>query len=262
MFNKQQALNREHHTALRFDPNIGYSFAANLMTIPAVSGEAKTLARDYVLIFDKTAPALLVLLGVETARNAYVNDKGQWLGRYRPAYIRAYPFGVIPTPDTSQTADGTRQYTIIIDPDAPQLQAREGEAFFDADGKPTDLVEKVQKVMMSLERDRLRTAQLVAQLEEAELLVERHIQVKGSDTAITGFRVIDAEALSKLSGDALMRLRDTGALMLAYAQIFSLDNLKDSPLSWAFKKNLDKTPDRNLRSLIEDDSDLDLSFLN
>ncbi|MCA1806440.1 MAG: SapC family protein, partial [Actinobacteria bacterium] len=210
MFDRREALNRETHAQLRFEPNIGYRFAANLMTVPVVSGEVKDAARDYVLIFDKEQPILHALLGVEVNQNAYVNDKGQWLGRYQPAYIRAYPFGVIQTPGTTVSEDGNRQYTVVIDPDAPQFQDREGERFFDGDGKPTALVEKVQKVLMSLERDRQMTQQLIQQLDEAGILVERHIELKGQDKGLTGFRVVDTKALGALPAEDLAKLRDTG----------------------------------------------------
>lgn len=265
MFTKREALNRETHAQLRFEPNIGYRFAANLMTVPVVSGEVKEVARDYVLIFDKEQPILHALLGVEANHNAYVNEKGQWLGRYRPAYIRAYPFAVIPTPNTSVNEDGSRQYTVIIDPDAPQFQDREGEPFFDGDGKPTALVEKVQKVLMSLERDNQKTQQIIKQLDEAGLLVERHIELKGRDKGLTGFRVVDTQALAALSGEDLTKLRNTGALMIAYAQMISLTNLRDSPVAWSGTGPGTETaaaPDRKLRSLFEDDEDIDLGFLN
>jgi len=263
MFKRREALNREAHAQLRFEPNIGYRFAANLLTVPVVSGEVKEVARDYVLIFDKQKPILHALLGVEENNNAYVNDKGQWLGRYRPAYIRAYPFGVTETPGTSVNEDGSRKYTVIIDPDAPQLADREGERFFDADGKPTALVEKVQKVLMSLERDNQITQQLITQLDEAGLLVEQHIELKGRDKGLTGFRVVDTKALGALAAEDLVKLRNTGALMIAYAQMISLSNLRDSPVSWSLKDKQDAAaPSRELRSLFDDDADIDFGFLN
>ena len=262
MFTKREALNRDRHAELRFEPNIGYRFAANLMTVPVVSGEVKEVARDYVLIFDKEQPLLHALLGVEENQNAYVNDKGQWLGRYRPAYIRAYPFGVIETPNTSVKEDGTRQYTVIIDPDAPQFQEREGEAFFDVDGKPTTLIEKVQKVLMSLERDNQKTQQLIKQLDDAGLLVDRHIELKGRDKALTGFRVVDTKALGGLADADLAKLRNTGALMVAYAQMMSLSNLRDSPISWTADGNNKQPVSNKLKSLFDEDGDFDLDFLN
>lgn len=262
MFKTRVALNLEAHGDLRFEPDIGYRFAANLMLVPGVASEAKVLARDYVLIFDRAQPVFHVLLGLRENHNAYVNDKGQWLGRYRPALIRAYPFTAVRAAGEAEAGTDGVRYVVMIDPDAPQFQDSEGERFFDSDGRPTALLEKVQKVLMSLENDKLLTQQLVSELDEAGLLVERHIQAKGSDLAVTGFRVIDTEALGKLSAEVLARLRDTGALMLAYAQIFSLSNLSDSPLSWSLGQDQKAAPDSKVKSLFEDDSDVDLSFLN
>jgi hypothetical protein len=261
MFKTAEGLNPKRHAELRFEPNVGYRFAAELMVVPLVSSEAKIVARDYVIVFDKARPVPYALLGVEQGRNAHVNAKGQWLGRYRPALIRAYPFAVVPTPGQADHAEGEKNYTVVLDPEAPQFQEPGGQRLFETDGSPTPLVEKVKQVLMSLQRDAILTEQLVRQLEELELLVDRHIQVKRHGTALTGFRVIDARKLGQLQPEQLAALQASGALLLAYSQIVSLENLRDGVLTVDPARAAATTiPD--WESLFGGDETLDFSRLN
>ena len=262
MFNQREALNREKHADLKFEPNLGYRFAASEMIIPIVSGEVTAVARDYVIVFSKERPVVNALLGITEGENAYVTEKGQWRGRYKPALIRAYPFALVKTPGQEDRPPEKSNYTIIIDPEAQQLRDPDGQPLFDGDGEPTALVAKIQKVLMSLQQDAIRTERLIRQLEEHELLVERHIEVKSRDTALTGFRVVDQKALAGLAPDVLAQLRDSGALMLAYAQMMSQTNLTDSPLAWSAKADTDRSPSEKLKSLFDDDGDFGLDFLH
>lgn len=264
MFKKREALNRETHSNMKFEPNLGYTFAANEMLIPIVSGEVTSIARDYVIVFDKERPIPYAVLGVEKDVNAYVTEKGRWRGRYQPAFVRVYPFGLMRTPGQENVESDQVNYTIFIDPEAAQLRDWDGQPLFDADGKPTALLEKVQEVLTNLQKDSLRTEQMVRQLDACGLLVEQNIAVKKSETALTGFRVVDPNKLAELSGDEMVKLRDTGALMLIYSQMLSLSNLKDSPVASSVQADdkQQKGPSDKVKGLFADDGDFDLDFLH
>jgi hypothetical protein len=262
MFKTPEALNRERHKMLRFNSNVGYSAAANLMVIPTVAGEVLMVARDYVVVFDKTQPQALALLGVEKDRNAYVNEKGQWFGRYLPALIRSYPFSLMATPSQTPGPEGTTSFTMVIDASAPQFESSIGEKLFDDDGKPTELLEKAKQVVTSLQRDTLLTQRLVRQLADFDLLVENHIEIKKRDMAVTGFRVVDQKKLAQIAPDDLAKLRDSGALTLAYAHITSLTNLRDSPISWPSGGPVKAPVSNKLKGLFDEDGDFDFGLLN
>ena len=262
MFKTPEALNPDKHASLRYEPNLGYSFAAGQTLVPILASEAAVAAREYVLLFDRDRPLLSALLAVEEGQNAYVNDRGQWFARYLPAYVRIYPFGLIVTPGTQPDADGRSNYTLIADVEAAQLRDPGGTPLFDVDGRPTAVVGKVQEVLKTLEYDSQRTSYLADQLAQAGVLAERSIVVKGRDLGLTGFRVVDRQALGQLAPDALAKLRDTGALALAYAQLMSLANLSDGTLARAVKGGVDGAGDRKVRELFDGDFDIDLDFMN
>lgn len=228
LFQAPEVLDPAKHAHLTYRGNVGYAFAREEIAVPLVASEITTAARDYALVFDSAKPAAYALLGVEQGRNAYINAAGRWLGRYRPAAIRAYPFTL---KAAGQSEQGNTRYAILVDMAAPQL-AGGGQALFD-DGKPSELLEKIQGILTSLEKERLRLAALVEQLDHHGLLVARSLNVESRDIAVGGFRLVDAEALAALSPEALAELRDSGALMLAYAQLLSQANLKDGPIAQA-----------------------------
>jgi len=230
MFNKREILNRKQHAGLRFATGKGFGFAANLMSIPAVSAEVEHMAREYVIVFDREQTQMHALLGSAQAFNGYVNDHNQWLARYIPANIRAYPFSPAVIAGQETSSEGKHQVAITLDPEAPQFNDANGELIIDEQGKPTELFDKVQNAITSLYQDSIRTSQQIAQLNALGLLIERPIEIKRNKVSLDGFRIIDTDRLSQLSSSDLATLRDSGALMLIYGHLISLSNVKDSPV--------------------------------
>ena len=261
MFKKPEHLSRTTHAKLCYDPNQSYSFAANEMRVPALAAEIAMIARDYVVVFDAHEPVAYALLGIEQNKNAYVTERGQWYGRYRPAAIRSYPFTMVPLKGAEPSPTGEQTYSIVIDAEAMHLSYLHGERLFDSEGQPTAILQKVQKVLTALQKDEFRTRHLVGQLEAHGLLQARNLMIERNNSAVTGLRVVDAEAVGKLEPAALAELRTSGALEIAYAQLLSLNNLRDSPLSWG-GETAQKEPDRKSMSLFEEGGDIDLDFLN
>src|SRR5690606_5595632 len=107
---------------------------------------------------------------------------------------------------------------------------------FNDQGEPSAALEKIQKILMHMRLDSKRTAQLINQLEKQGLLVEQQIDIKGANTSLQGFRVVDGKKLLAVPADPLAELNASGALILAYAQLFSLLNLEHSRLTEGVKK--------------------------
>jgi hypothetical protein len=231
MFRKPIALSPERHKDLLFTLNAGYQFAAQEMLSPVVSSEIKEVSREYVVVFgkDKAAPPF-ALLGTEEQTNNYVTGSGHWQARYVPAHIRRYPFVAGKSDDDSEA--GQRLYT-MVDLEAPHLSKDMGEPFFTADGQATGLLKRVNGVLKNLHTEMERSRRQVQKLDEAGVLVDQVIRVKRAEgeSGLTGFRVVSAEALAAVDGPTLQDLNKTGALLLAYAHMVSLTNLKDGVLA-------------------------------
>ncbi len=231
MFNKLVPLNSKAHAGLCYYVPKSYDYARREMLTPVLAGEAQVVAREYSFVFPRdTGGVPQAILGIEEGVNFYAGTQPAWLARYIPAHIRRYPFIMAPKPQVGASHEENRQFVVLIDEAAPQLGYDQGEPLFDQDGQPGSVLKKVQTMLIHLQRDFERTIQLVQDIEEAGLLVERHIRVKRKKVEIsglTGFRSVDIKRLNSLPPDTLKSLTQSGALMLVYAHIISLTNLED-----------------------------------
>lgn len=241
MFKKLQSLNSQTHKDLKLSPIQPYHYAAAQVLIPISAAEAFMAAREYVLVFgNENQDQLFALTGTEPGKNTYVAKSGHWLGRYVPSHIRRYPFIFAEMPSAEQKSDEQRQYIIQFDSDAPHLQHDDGEALFDGEGKETPMMERIKNILINVQQNFDRTAFLVDQIKQTGILKTDSliIQSTGAEpTEVTGFRTVDLEKFSALTGDELAALRSTGALAMIYAHLMSLSNLHDSVLATASSKS-------------------------
>jgi len=232
MNNDVVPLNPNHHQGLRLLKAQPYHHAAGMMLCPVGSSEMATVARDYVIVFPMEADGVpQVLLGSEAGRNAYLSSSGHWLCRYVPAHVRRFPFVV--GHDPVHTDGSRRRFSVLIQEDAPHFSYTEGELLFQPDGQPAPLLQQVQKALSALQADHLATQTMVQQLDALGLLVARSIVVHlkdGKEHALSGFRMLDVPKFQALDAAHLAALHGSGALMLAYAHIVALSNLRDGVL--------------------------------
>lgn len=259
MFTQLVALDAEQHRTLRLTPNQPFDFARELMLIPVTVAELYKVAREMPIVFPRAGGIPQALVGDQPGRNAHINDTGHWVGRYIPAHLRRYPFTLAEIkPDAAQPSDSGRRFVVQFDAAARHFERSDGYPLLDDQGQPTDLLKKIQKVLVGLQQDQERTQALVAELEAAELLVERHIKINqmgGEPRVLTGLRMVDVKVLAELAAERLAKLRDSGALAVAYAHLLSLTNLEDGLL--AKLPAAPKTPPIKLADLVDDDT---LSF--
>ena len=235
MFNELVPLSAETHQVLRFTEQQSYEFARELMMIPVTAAELYQVAREMPIVFPADNATPQALSGVSPGNNVHVDDKGGWTGRYVPAHLRRYPFALQALPEEQQKGSGNnRSYGIFFDQNAPHFAGDSGQALFDQDGQPSEVLQKVQQVLVAIEQDVARSRALVGQLEEHGLLRSHTLRVgppKVDPVALEGFRVLDRQAFRKLSGEALSTLQRSGALAMIYAHSVSLSNLQDGWLA-------------------------------
>ena len=236
LFKQPRALDSVAHRALRYDPAQPYHFAAQQLFAPIISGEASMVAREYAIVFsDQPGSLPMALLGRARGSNAYVRESGHWMARYVPAHFRRYPFVMAESAKQGEPAEGEAalEHIVVIDADSPHLSPDRGEALFTEEGQPSGVLENVQRVLMAIEHDSQRTLKLMAELEEAQLLVERQVIVGsklGQPVGLQGLRVVDFDRLDALDPQVIANLQRSGALALVYAHRVSLANLNDSVL--------------------------------
>jgi hypothetical protein len=102
--------------------------------------------------------------------------------------------------------------------------------FIEADGKPSTTLQKImefQKEFTSLSQVTTQMAQALydAQvLEEGTLTIRPKVDVQ--DRHVNGFLIVNETKLRELPSAQIEALNKTGALGLAYAQLFSMNSLR------------------------------------
>lgn len=215
-------ISHERHAALRWRRHGSYSFAAYDAVVPLVGAEFSkaVLSLPIALIEQAEAYLPVAVLGIQPGINLFVAPDGRWTQSYIPAFYRGYPFRL------AHSADG--QLVLCFDEASGLLAEDQGESFFDAEGKPTPAVQGIVDFLSQIEHHRVVTSHACAVLKAHELIAPWPVQVQGASgvQVVDGLFRIDEAALNRLPADALASVRDSGALVLAYTQLLSMQHLQ------------------------------------
>ena len=132
-------VSRARHGGLSVKAGGNFGFAAQINSVPLMAAEFAQVASDMAIVFaaagDEVIPA--VLLGIRENENLYVDDAGNWQGKYVPAFLRRYPF-------VFSTSDDGQNFTLCIDESFEGANNNgRGERLFDADGEQTQYLRSV-----------------------------------------------------------------------------------------------------------------------
>ena len=201
-----------------------YDFAAGWAMQPVVQAEAEKVAANFPMAFHQRDATwdLVALLGVQPGHSLVVSPQGQWLGRYIPALIRAYPF-------TLATPKGAPAPVLCVDESTGLVgEGGDGTAFFDGSGKPTEALSAIIELLRQVALSRARTRSACAALADAGLMSPLTIGLRTPDgkpaevPTLDNLYLVDAEKFARLSDESFLALRTHDALALAYAQRLSL----------------------------------------
>jgi hypothetical protein len=218
------ALQTQVHRQLRMKPSPnGLGFARDTHSVLLAASELPMAALDYPCVFVSTTEgsALIALVGLRENENLLVDAQGRWDElRYVPAYVRRYPFVLAEQP-------GNDEMTVCFDEAYEGCSSTEGEALFDAEGKPTIYLQNVQNLLLGYHQDLKLSAQWVKEIEDLGLLIDRSIahEFNGQRTVLQGFKVIDENKFKALPPDTLQGLFASGAIGWVYAHLLSMNNV-------------------------------------
>jgi len=207
---------------LRFQDHANYGlrkggdfrFATGVTAIPLTTGEFAAAGRHYPIVFSSDELAApLVVTGLNAGRNLFVSPDGVWReGYYVPAYVRRYPF-------ISVEIEVGGSKMLGIDGASEQISANaaadDADAFFDAQGGPTERARGAMSFCEAYAVEHDRTRAFSQALIEHNLLVAKTAEVTYADAAkavVTGFRVIDDEAFAALPEKTVLEFHAKGWL--------------------------------------------------
>ena len=198
-----------------------YAFARPTNSVPLNALEFMSSARHYPILFNGDERGMpLALVGLRSHENLFVEDGGIWAeGCYIPAFVRRYPFVLL-------NGDDSDAISLCFDPTAEQIQSGGAQALFEG-GNPSGLLKSVAKFCASYAREQNGTRRFVAALREADVLIDRTVDIAlrdGEKVAMRGFRVIDETKLKALPDDVIVEWWRNGWMAAIHAHMVSLGN--------------------------------------
>jgi hypothetical protein len=201
-------------------------FARGLNAIPISYTEFALVVREYPIIFatvGKNLFAPVAVLGLVQGENLY-DHNGSWAPNvYVPAYARRYPFCM-----TKVTLDKVEQQNRLICVEKSHLDAKAGEAMFDANGQPIAKWKEIEGLLTQYELDLERSREMCGILADYGLLEPFTMQAKlnkgGDPLAMTGMHRVAEAKIEHLNAAQLKNLVKKGILSRVYAHLLSLDN--------------------------------------
>jgi hypothetical protein len=218
------AITQARHGNWSVEAGNDYAFSSKVNSIPLLAVEFINTASEYPIVFGGTEETIMpaAILGLRADENLYVDEKGQWLGKYIPAFLRRYPF-IFASRDEGAT------FTLCIDEQFPGLKqdGSSGEKLFGEDGKPSEYVNNVLKFLQQYQVEFDRTQALCNKLKTLNLLEPMQAQVSlnsGEKRLLTGFSVISRARLKTLPAETIAELLRADELELIYAHLNSMRN--------------------------------------
>lgn len=225
-YKKPEALNPLRHGSLGLTARADFSFARTAHAISVVASEMPAAMRSYPIVFIGDAKAPVIITGLRQDQNLFVGADGKWAEpHYIPAYVRRYPFILA---DESKT---TGRLTLCIDRASERVveqmpsskDSDEITPFFDGN-EPAEASKQALAFCSQFQTDFNATCAMIDKIDAHGLFAPRQSKVtlEGGETLnLTDFQVIDEPAFNKLSDEAFLDLRKSGALALLYCHLAS-----------------------------------------
>jgi len=230
LFKQPVAVDSNQHRNLRLaHPVLDWRVASGVNAMFVASVEFGDACCEYPLVFveagkDETSGRQLVapvaVLGLLDKQNLYVED-GQWRATYMPAMLRAYPFGV-----ARQTQE---RVLVVLDQGFEGWSQSEGQALFDEQGQPSELLSGMREQLEAIETEIQRTRLFGAVLVEEGLLQPMRFDATlpdGKTMTVEGFLTVDEKKFADLPDEKVAQFHKNGVLGLIHAHQISLRHMR------------------------------------
>ena len=209
-------------------PITDWGVASQLNALFVAAVEFGDVCREFPIVFVKAgkepdgtdAIAPIAVLGLTQNENLYVSGE-RWRAQYMPAILRMYPFCIARLDD--------ERFAICVDTAFAGVNKTEGHAVFDAEGKPAELLQTMQKQLETLEGEIQRTRLVGKRLLELGLLREMRFDATlpdGRQHSVDGFLTVDDVKATALPDDVVAELHRSGVLGLMHLHWVSMGNMR------------------------------------
>jgi len=225
IYENAEVISPEAHGDVCVAPVTSLDFAAGLNSLPILAAEFERAGAQAPIVFAGEGEALtpVLLLGLAEGQNLYVNEAGQWTGRYLPAFLRRYPFIFTASPDQPD------KLTLCIDMGFTAVNREgRGERLFDTEGKRTQFLENALAFTAEYQAQFQATRLLTARLRELDLLEPASLTATmpdGRKLVLGGFQRVQPERLLALPDADVIALHRSRILELIHLHIASMGQM-------------------------------------
>ena len=218
------ALSKKEHANYSFKKLTNFITLKNQNICRVCMAEIKKLSVDWPLCFIKLPDkklSLFAMQGFFPGQNLFVDDKGNWLHQYIPAWNRFLPFWFVV--EKNLIAFHEELDCVTENPNDKD----EFYPLFDKEKNISkELLDHLYFIRKVIENTH-ETDSLITQLDELKLIVSWPIKIKfeKEEKTIEGIYTVDRKKLENLSSTNINKIFKTKALELAYAQLLSTENL-------------------------------------
>jgi hypothetical protein len=219
------AISPERHAKKAWKQATDYAFAARDAVIPLVDVEFSKVvpAMPMGFIEQEDGYQLVAITSLQPGANLYVAPDGKWLVPYIPAALRAYPFKL------AQQEENAENLTLCINEASGLVvdNTEDGNVFFDDQDEPTQKTKDILNFLTEIEASRANTQRAVDALADASLITPWALNLRQEEKVVPveGLFHVDEAALNKLDDADFLTLRKAGGLLVAYAQLLSMNQL-------------------------------------
>lgn len=220
-----EMVTREQHGNLSLKRIGNFEFTKNVNSVPLMVPEFINSANEFPIVFAGNDQQVLphAVVGTRDQENLFLDEEGQWQGKYVPAFIRRYPF-------VFSSADDGQTLTLCIDRDCPGFnEDGNGERLFDTEGEQTMYLKNVVEFLRSYQRFFQATISFCEKLKSLDLLtgMQANITSAGGETnRMTGFFGVDRQKLRDLDDEVVLEMHKSGELDLIHAHLLSMENFR------------------------------------
>jgi len=224
MFKQVVPITLEKHRRIRIKAIENFEFVKNINMASIMVHEFSRAASIYPIVFvedkqqDRFKP--VVLLGLEEGENLFVQGD-KWQASYIPAIIRRYPFALAKTGEEGR-------FMVCIDEQSDLVNEKEGQALFDDNGKPAEVMERVKRYLAELQQMDKFTEEFCKYLAEKNMFTPLNMRVRiGNEMRnITGGYIVNEERLNSLSDETFLEMRTKKYIPVIYAHLSSLSQIE------------------------------------
>jgi hypothetical protein len=218
------AVNFERHGARSWRKPSGFAHAAGDAVAALGTQEMMQAVPHAALAFAMVQDRYLAVMvqGLEPGCNLLLAANNHWMGGHVPLGYQIYPFQLA----RNEAGD----WLVCVDEASGLVDdAAGGEAFFTPDKQMSPALAEITQKLTQYEGDKEHNRAACAVMAQYELFEPWRLVINSVDgdpaQEVNGLYRINEPALNALSAEALLALRNAGAIAVAYAQLFSMQNI-------------------------------------